>query len=334
MKYYFTAEKRIDFNAGTKAVNDTAQILKNVGYKPLPLGTCKGNTHHRIYKIYRMLVEWWHLLILLFTKSSKNTYFLQWPFYHIMYRTRNIVYQCIKYKCKHLQILIHDINSLRGYHKDREMESKFFSIAELIIVHTDKMKDYLLEIGVPEHKIKILTSFDYLTHDKLNTNRQNTNTIIYAGNLLKSPFLQQIGDFHGITVHCYGKEMPYSSPVLKYKGAFKSENVSVLEGSWGLVWDGISVDSCVGDFGDYLRYNAPHKLSLYIAAGVPVIIWKESGLAEYVVKKNLGIAVNSIVEIESIINKISTEKYDSILTCIRQESQEIRAGKHLLYCLS
>lgn len=334
MKYYFTAEKRIDFNAGTKAVNDTAQILESVGYKPLPLGTCKGNTHYHIYRTYRMVVEWWHLLILLLTKSSKNTYFLQWPFYHILHRTRNIVYQCLKHKCKHLQILIHDINSLRNYPKDREMESKFFSIAELIIVHTDRMKDYLLEIGIPEQKIKILTSFDYLTNDKINTNRTNTNTIIYAGNLLKSPFLQQIGSHHGITIHCYGKEMPYSSPNLKYKGAFKSENVSVLDGSWGLVWDGISVDSCAGDFGDYLRYNAPHKLSLYIAAGVPVIIWKGSGLAEYVVKKNLGVAVDSIVEIESIINKISTEEYENILTCIRQESQEIRAGKHLIYCLS
>ena len=107
-----------------------------------------------------------------------------------------------------------------------------------------------------------------------------------------------------------------------------------MDGSWGLVWDGISVNRCEGEFGDYLRYNAPHKLSLYIAAGIPIIIWKESGLAEYVIKKNLGVAIGSIADIKNAINKISEEEYKKMLTNIRNESQEIRSGKHLLNCLS
>ena len=107
MKYYFTTEKRVDFNAGTKAVNDTVLILEKAGYKPFCLGTVKGDIRYRKYRIYRMFVELFHLFVLIFTKSSNDIYFLQWPLYHIMPKMRSLLYTCIKYKCKHLQILIH-----------------------------------------------------------------------------------------------------------------------------------------------------------------------------------------------------------------------------------
>ena len=49
-----------------------------------------------------------------------------------------------------------------------------------------------------------------------------------------------------------------------------------MEGSFGLVWDGISVETCAGVYGEYLKVNNPHKTSLYLASGIPVIIWKEA----------------------------------------------------------
>lgn len=331
MKYYFTTEKIVNFNAGTKAINDTNQILEKNGYTPLNLGTLRGNPHSIIGKIYKTIIEIYHLFILFHKSSSQDIFFLQWPLYHII--SNKIVYRIIKYRCKHLQILIHDINSLRGYSEQEQMEYLYFSLAELIIVHTNRMKLFLIKEGIPEYKIKILSSFDYLTSDPINLNREKNNIIVYAGNLIKSPFLQYINESQELTINCYGKEMPYTSPCLNYKGAFKSENVSVLEGSWGLVWDGISINSCTGEYGDYLQYNAPHKLSLYIAAGLPIVIWEKSGLAEYIVNKNLGITINSISELASAISNISTEEYINILTNIENESKDIRQGKHLLKCI-
>ena len=57
-----------------------------------------------------------------------------------------------------------------------------------------------------------------------------------------------------------------------------------MEGNWGLVWDGNSIDTCSGNFGEYLRLNAPFKFSLYLAAKRPVVVWRESAMAEYVRK--------------------------------------------------
>lgn len=42
--------------------------------------------------------------------------------------------------------------------------------------------------------------------------------------------------------------------------------------SFGLVWDGNSMDTCTGNYGSYLRINDPHKVSLYLSSGLPIIV--------------------------------------------------------------
>ena len=47
---------------------------------------------------------------------------------------------------------------------------------------------------------------------------------------------------------------------IKYYGAFPPEQLPyVMQGAWGLVWDGTSSNTCEGVFGEYLRINNPHK---------------------------------------------------------------------------
>ena len=36
---------------------------------------------------------------------------------------------------------------------------------------------------------------------------------------------------------------------------------------------------------DYLRINNPHKTSLYLACGIPIITWNKAAIAQYVRKK-------------------------------------------------
>ena len=54
-------------------------------------------------------------------------------------------------------------------------------------------------------------------------------------------------------------------PNCTYKGKFSPENISFIEGNWGLVWDGDQLETCHGKLGEYLRINSSHKISLYIA---------------------------------------------------------------------
>ena len=76
------------------------------------------------------------------------------------------------------------------------------------------------------------------------------------------------------------------------------------------MWDGPSGETCTGPKRNYLRWNNPHKLSLYLAAGIPVLIWSEAALADWVEKEQVGICLNQIKDIKTIFNQISTEEYN------------------------
>ena len=94
-----------------------------------------------------------------------------------------------------------------------------------------------------------------------------------------------------------------------YKGvASPDELPAQLEGSFGLVWDGNSLEE--GDH--YLRYNNPHKLSLYLTAGLPVIVWEQSASAAFVNLHDIGFTVKSLREIPLKIQQMSDEQFNTI----------------------
>ena len=247
MKYSIQPRSAEGVNAGTKAVKDTSKILNREGYKPFLVGSNYNGNH-----FYRLFILLYDFIRLYYNSSPEDVFFIQWPYYNYF---MPLFYWIVKKKCNHIQLLIHDINSLRG-EVHGKWDFKFFQLSELIIAHSDTMKSYLVGKGIPGVKVRVLTSFDYMTDEIIEGPRKNSDAIVYAGNLKKSTFLSLIPDNLGITINCYGKAISGISQMSKsliYKTSFQPEHVSVLEGSWGLVWDGISLDGCVGDFGDYLK---------------------------------------------------------------------------------
>ena len=95
-------------------------------------------------------------------------------------------------------------------------------------------------------------------------------------------------------------EQNITSLNVEYKGAFLPNEIpSKLEGSFGLVWDGDSTDGCNGASGDYIRYNNPHKLSLYISSCLPVIVWSQAAIADFVRQHNIGFCVDKLIDIRT-----------------------------------
>ncbi|RKW11724.1 MAG: glycosyl transferase, partial [Catonella sp.] len=89
---------------------------------------------------------------------------------------------------------------------------------------------------------------------------------------------------------------------------------------------GDSIDECNGPFGNYLRYNNPHKLSLYIASGLPVIVWRQAALAGFVEERGLGLVVDSLREISLILAKLDQTTYHTYAQNCLSLSQELRSG--------
>jgi len=119
-----------------------------------------------------------------------------------------------------------------------------------------------------------------------------------------------------------------------YFGSFLPDELpSALEGSFGLVWDGDSSKTCSGVFGEYLKYNNSHKASLYLASGFPIIVWGQSALANFVLEKECGISVESLLDLEEVLDNLSQEEYQDLIKNAKSVGQKIREGSYLLSAL-
>ena len=200
--------------------------------------------------------------------------------------------------------LIHDLSSIQGiaeYAKNKE--ASYLSIFDCLIVHNEKMKQYVMELGY-KGNIVVLGLFDYL-HD-VNYPIQSqpfSNSIAFAGNLDKAKFLHSVGQINcnWVLYGSKGNKNFDQFTNLEYKGLLPSDKIQYLmEGDYGLVWDGDSIDTCSGSNGEYLRFNNPQKVSCCIAAGKPIITWKQAAIAEFIQKNHIGITVDSLKELNEI----------------------------------
>jgi hypothetical protein len=101
---------------------------------------------------------------------------------------------------------------------------------------------------------------------------------------------------------------------------------AILEGKYGIVWDGSSAYTCRGTAGEYLRWNNPHKLSLYLAAGVPVVTWKEAAVTAFVEKNGIGITVDSLKELPEKLKSITDDQYAAMRRQAEQFHPLLTAG--------
>ena len=166
---------------------------------------------------------------------------------------------------------------------------------------------------------------------------KNLPIIVYAGALAmrKNAFMLQMGDIaNDYQLHVYGNAdgLPglQPSPSVVIKGFIPAEEfIAKVEGDYGLVWDGDSLDACTGNFGEYLRYNSPHKLSFYIRAGLPVVVWQEAALASIVEKEGIGLCIDSIRQLGERLAAITQEQHATMLRNVSRVSQKMSEGGFL-----
>lgn len=119
------------------------------------------------------------------------------------------------------------------------------------------------------------------------------------------------------------------SPHITYGGAFQADDlIDHISGSYGLLWDGLSPDTCAGPYGSYMRVNTPHRISLFLACGIPVIVWDQSAMAPLVLEHGLGFAVSSLGEIPANRRKISAGQYSEMAKKAWLMGARLRRGEN------
>ena len=100
-----------------------------------------------------------------------------------------------------------------------------------------------------------------------------------------------------------------NNPLITYQGFVPSEEfIKHIDADFGLVWDGDSLGTCSGEYGQYLKWNSPHKVSFYLRAGLPLIIWKEAAVAPIIEEAGAGIAINSLKELDEKLTNLTFEQ--------------------------
>lgn len=217
--------------------------------------------------------------------------------------------------------LIHDLSSFYRKHVTGQDEIKRLSHSDYLIVHNEIMKRWLEDNGC-KLPIGVLGIFDYLSTKEPVNKPLPTQPykVLYAGTLSpkKNKFLYELEDYiHSFRFSLYGGGFDLDEIREKdkfdYKGFVSSDTlVASADGDFGLVWDGNSIYSCDGPRGAYMQYNNPHKYSLYMRCGLPVIIWEKAAMAVFTRENNTGICISSLDQLDNILSKITPEQYEEM----------------------
>ena len=342
MKYYLKdsfLHNEHEKNAGSKARNDVEAILISEGYEGLELKVenwYKMNFFKAQQHKYRATKSVFDQL------GAGDELVIQFPIIHHTFFISRLIKQAQKRGAK-FYLLIHDVETLRHAagsevkfrHKVRNyfQEKKALMSVDGIIVHNDIMKKVLVSQGVPADKMVSLEIFDYLIPNfEEKTAPQKDQPIIVAGNLnpTKSGYLYNLPSHPAYNLYGVGYDESRALKNTSYFGSFMPDNLpTALEGSFGLVWDGDSSETCQGSYGNYLRFNNSHKASLYLASGFPLVVWKESALAHFILEKSCGIAVASLHDLEAALENLTEKEYADLSENARRIGKDLREGYYL-----
>ena len=347
MKYYLKdsfLSNEYEKNAGNKARNDVEAILVSEGYKGLELKVenwYKMNFFKAQQHKYRALKSVFDQL------GSGDELLIQFPIIHHTFFISQLIKQAQNRGVK-FYLVIHDIETLRHVgnsavklrHKVRNyfQEKAALISVDGIIVHNDIMKNALTIQGIPSDKMVSLEIFDYLIPNfEEKSIPQKEEAIIIAGNLIptKSGYLYNLPEQPAYNLYGMGYDESRALKNTTYFGSFMPDDLpNALQGSFGLVWDGDSSETCQGSFGNYLRINNSHKASLYLASGFPLVVWKESALAHFVLDKQCGIAVDSLHDLQKALDDLTDQDYMELSANARQVGVAIRSGDYLKTAIS
>lgn len=232
--------------------------------------------------------------------------------------------------------VIHDINSLRDQESAEVVQKEVAGLNrfQVVIVHNKKMKQWLLEHGLTTRMV-VLGVFDYKGETDAIPERtfqkKEKYEVVVAGNLAKEKagYIYRSEKADAYCINAYGVNYEQNDNV-NYKGSFEADELpEKLEGDFGLVWDGQSTKECEGNTGNYLRYNNPHKVSLYIRSNLPIIIWEQAALASFVKEHEIGFTIRHFDEISEKLSQITEEQYNRYLKNLEKLAKETEEGAYI-----
>ena len=349
MKYYTKEiwnEEGYQRTAGIKARDDVDRILEKNGYEAIEIcmpqadregqnSLEKAGYHFKLSRVWNECLR---------TVGKGDILVIQFPIVNHSVMLASCVSR-VRRRGARIILLIHDLDlfrhalrsdvSLPARIRIRLEEKSLLEKADYIIAHNIYMKKKLVSFGLDSRKILNLGIFDYLIpgfEDRIGSRKPlgRDLPVIIAGSMMrhKAGYVYDLPEDQAFNLYGIGYE-DENRPGVVYHGAFPPDDLPFeVEGSFGLVWDGDTRSTCSGTYGEYLRINNPHKTSMYLASGIPVIIWEEAALADFVRRHHCGITVASLDEIGKTLREMPEEEYRLLVKNAGRMSARLRSGSY------
>ncbi|RYY38544.1 MAG: hypothetical protein EOO08_14220 [Chitinophagaceae bacterium] len=308
---------------------DAEQVMLDAGYRPLRLGDEYNFSPLAKLRRYRAARK------VLAGLPKGATVVFQWPLYARLHRM--LIEQLVRRR-PDVEIIcfLTDLNSIKdGDAKALADEKRFFAPLHSFIAHNEAMCRQFMK-DRENARCTTIEFFDFLT-PPVPAQRSLSPALCFAGALDKSGFLARCSEFPALHFHLYGPGRERFAELANstYHGIFSPHSLPPeLSGSFGLVWDGDSPNALEGMLGNYSKFISPHKLSLYILAGLPIICHEESAAAELVLRYGIGFTVRGLGEIGEKIARIDDAGYRQMRTKQEPLAARISTGACLRSALA
>ena len=318
--------------AGNKAKTDIERTLRGLGARNLGLRTTFYDN-----KVVAFLLNLVGIVKMMFCIRKGDRLVLQYP----VKKYFSFICRVAHWRKAQTIVIIHDLMSLHRKRVTLETELSRLSKGDVIIASNEKMQQWLAAQGL-QRPMTALGLFDYLdnvpheSHKTHESHEPHAWSLVYAGALVmrKNSYLLELANkAEHFDLHIYGNAdglpgIDKAPHAVCYPFTPADEFIRNADGDFGLVWDGDSLETCQGDFGEYLRYNSPHKVSFYLRAGLPVIIWREAAVASIIEQEGIGITITSIAELEQRLQTLTTEELEAMRQNVARVSQRLVSGQY------
>lgn len=233
--------------------------------------------------------------------------------------------------------LVHDLGSFRRKRISVPDEIRKLSLSDVVIAANENTVRWLRENGFRK-PLTTQVAWDFLSGIRHGGPDPDRLSVAFIGALSPSrnAFLYKLP--RRIKLHLYGGGADSTAKLpdgITLHGFGEPDAlIENAQGRYGLIWYGPSTSEHLGYIGEYIKYCNPHKLALYMRAGKPVIIWKGSGPASFVEKEGIGLTVDSLDNLDRILDNVSEEQYRTMCANVERVASRMADGDFLLDAIS
>lgn len=239
--------------------------------------------------------------------------------------------------------LIHDLDSFRDKTLVPEQEIPLLNMADVLLTHNHNMRKWLTEHGcnVPMVDYEIMDYLKSVSSPPHPYPTEGRFSLFFVGNLSSAlnDWIYQLAEIMpNRDIYLYGSELNKSKatklPNLHVMGVVADGDIIAAHyGDFGISWYGLSLDDGIGKVGEYMSYNNPHKVGLYLRCNAPVVVWSHAGRSEFILREGVGIALESLRDLDSKLSGLSAEEYAKMVENVMTVNCRLKKGFYLRQAL-